>query len=115
MAQVVTKVRGDDWSFPFTWRVKGGAGVDLTGYTVGADFYRAYNATPVEMVEGSGVTVLDREAGKFEVTVASEVTASVTPQRSQTPEIATRLHVYVVTPGGNRETLGVIPVRVVAP
>lgn len=113
---------GDDWTIGPVSLTAGAAAMDLTGATVTADVYAAFQASPVvTLAEGAGVTVAaDRTTGVLtDLWVQRAVTAAV-PSRGQPsavpPSFAgpvqypTRIDIVVTDSRGRRNTVLIIPV-----
>jgi hypothetical protein len=112
----VTRYKGDDWILTFQYRqgeAQGCRPINLTGYTIKGQLLVG-SAAPVDLTASS--VMIDALKGRFKIVVPDASTSGLTPDSpTKTSGFAHRVRANVLDPDGNIITLGVVPVRVLAP
>jgi O-glycosyl hydrolase len=112
----VSRYKGDDWIFTFQYRqgeAQGCRPVNLTGYTIKGQLLVGANA-PVDLTATSAM--IDALKGRFKIVVPdASTTGLIADSPAKTSGFSHRVRANVLDPDGNIVTLGVVPVRVLAP
>ena len=101
----------DDWVIPCTLRDAAGNVVDLTGTTIGAEFWLSgYNVFQPLTVANGGIVRISDPAGQFTVIASRLLTAQAKSDASALiARDRTRVLIYKIDTYGWRQTLGVVP------
>ncbi|KQP82848.1 hypothetical protein [Methylobacterium sp. Leaf117] len=104
----------DDWVIPCTLRDPGGAPVDLTGSTIGAELWLSgYTVFQPLTVANGGIVRVSDAAGQFTVIASRLLTAQARGDASGlVAKDRTRVLIYKIDTYGRRQTLGVVPFAV---
>ena len=117
---------GDTWSWLVTLHeADGTTPQDLTNFTVGGEFFIAFNPTMTDLTVANGrIVLVTPTAGVFLVRVEGALTATAPANRpgpyappfvSNTNTGTTRVQVYVTDQSGNRTTVGIFTVTPIQP
>jgi hypothetical protein len=101
----VNIVRGDSWDLPMQWRSPGGAGIDISGFTVSGTLVLRKERV-LFTTENGRVEIVDVSQGKWRYLLSDAETDRFT---AATGVI---FRVQVVNPSGKRATLAMLPINI---
>jgi hypothetical protein len=102
----VNIVRGDSWDLPMQWRSPGGAGIDISGFTVFGTLVLRKDKIAFT-VENGRVEIVDASQGKWRYVLSDAETDRFAAA------IGVSFRVQVVNPSGKRATLAMLSINIV--
>ncbi len=106
---------GDDWLVQIALVDTSGAPIDLTGATVGVNFWPAYMAAAVDLVAaGGGISVVSINPGVVLLMVPRSVTIGIDEQSVLRKTFPTRAQVYVDDTRNRQQTATLVPFQAVS-
>ena len=106
---------GDDWPVQVALVDTTGAPIDLTGATVGANFWPSSMAAAVDLVAaGGGISVVSVNPGVVLFTVPRSVTSGIAEQSVLQKVFPTRAQIYVNDTRNRQQTATLVPFQVLS-
>lgn len=106
-------VIGDDWMFNITLQDSLGNAVNLSNFTVGGELILPNMPSPIDMTVANGrIIVINPPTGQFSVKIEHAVTQAIKPTVGNS---LSRIQIFITDAGGNRSTVGVVPVVAITP